>query len=118
MLVKHYTLFWLNFCLSPVNQAQTNAHQKLTKLCNEEFACHRNAKKAALHLSEQLKYHRLTEIKISKKQLKPQIKSKNNSQTDWKYCYQISAQLKQDEEAIELENRTSDKFILATNIIH
>jgi transposase len=101
-----------------VQQAQTNAEQKLTKLCNEEFACHRDAKKAALHLSEQLKYHRLTEIKISKKQLKPESKSKNNSQTDWKYCYQISAQLEPDKEAIEKENRASGKFILATNIIH
>jgi len=100
-----------------VNQAQTNAHQKLTKLCNEEFACHRDAKKAALHLSEQLKYHRLTEVKISKKQLKPQIKGKNNNQKNWKYCYQISAQLVQDEEAIEIENRASGKFILATNVI-
>ncbi|MEH1868497.1 MAG: IS1634 family transposase [Nostoc sp.] len=100
-----------------VQQAQINAHQKLTKLCNEEFACHRDAKKAALHLSEQLKYHCLAEIKISKKQLKPQGKNKNNNQNDWKYCYQISAQLEQDEAAIELENRASGKFILATNII-
>jgi transposase len=101
-----------------VQQAQTNAYQKLTKLCNEEFACHRDAKKAALHLSEQLKYHRLTEIKISKKQLKPESKSKNNSQTNWKYCYYISAQLEEDKEAIEIENRASGKFILATNVIH
>jgi transposase len=64
-----------------VNQAQTNAAQKLTKLCHEEFACHRDAKKAALHLSEQLKYHRLTEIKIFKQHLKQESKSKNNSQT-------------------------------------
>ncbi|QLE44100.1 IS1634 family transposase [Nostoc sp. C052] len=100
-----------------VQQAQINAHQKLTKLCNEEFACHRDAKKAALHLSEQLKYHCLAEIKISKKQLKPQGKNKNNNQNDWKYYYQISAQLEQDKAAIELENRASGKFILATNII-
>lgn len=100
-----------------VQQAQINAHQKLTKLCNEEFACHRDAKKAALHLSEQLKYHCLTAIKISKKQLKPESKSKNNSQTGWKYCYQISAQLEEDKEAIEIENRASGKFILATNVI-
>lgn len=103
--------------ISRVNQAQKNAAQKLTKLCNEEFACHRDAKKAALHFSEQLKYHRLTEIKIIKKQLKPQAKTKNNNQNGWKYCYQISAQLDQDEAAIELENRASGKFILATNIL-
>ncbi|KOP27789.1 hypothetical protein AMR41_03225 [Hapalosiphon sp. MRB220] len=60
----------------------------------------------------------MTAIKISKKQLKQESKSKNKSQTNWKYCYQISAQLAEDKEASEIENRASGKFILATNVIH
>lgn len=99
-----------------IENSEKNALTKLKKLCDEEFACRKDAMKAASQLSEDLKYHNLTEIKVSKAQ-KINKKQQYKSPSNLKSCYKIQAQLERDRSAREVEMRSAGRFILATNIL-
>lgn len=100
-----------------IENSEKNALTKLKKLCDEEFACRKDAMKAASQLSQDLKYHNLTEIKVSKQPQKINKKQQDKSQADGKLCYKIQAQLERDRSAREVEMRSAGRFILATNIL-
>lgn len=73
--------------------------------------------KAASQLSQQLKYHNLTEIKISKQLAKPEKNSEKKSEVKLKECYKIQAKIEKDKSVIETEMHSAGRFILATNIL-
>lgn len=100
-----------------IDKLETTAQTKLNKLVSEEFACRKDAMKAASQLSEQLKYYKLTEIKISKQQAKIDNKQKKKSEVKLKECYKIEAKLEKDKSVIETEMQSGGRFILATNIL-
>ena len=100
-----------------ISKSETTAEKKLKKLAGEEFACYRDAMKAASKLSQQLKYHNLTEIKISKQPIKTGKKHLKASPDSLKECYKIQAELEREPNVIETEMRSGGRFILATNIL-
>ena len=85
------------------------ARKNLRELSSQELACIADAKKAASHLLKKSKYHELIELKII------QV---NNSKTANLLSYKVGATVAICEQKVEIEKRSSGRFVLATNVLN
>ncbi|MBE9003228.1 IS1634 family transposase [Nostoc sp. LEGE 12447] len=92
------------------------AQSQLRQLSQQEFACAADALKAANLLSDQLRFHQLTDIEIIEhhRHRKPGRPGKNTPPTHC--CYQIRACVVPKLQAIATEQLRAGRFILATNV--
>ncbi|MEW5859669.1 MAG: IS1634 family transposase [Cyanobacteriota bacterium] len=97
-------------------KAEQTAHKKLQQLYKAKFACAEDAIKAASELSQQLKYHCLSDIITVEADLDKTKKSKRGQPSENSF-YQIQASLVRDTRAIESEIRCAGRFVLATNVL-
>jgi transposase len=93
-----------------IEKSLKNAEDKLKTLSQERFACSADAMKALSKITKQFKYHQIENIEITEKE-----PSKKDKKQD-KY-YQISATVSKNENAIDIENRSTGRFIIATNVL-
>lgn len=101
------------------NIAKVGKHQQelLKGLKLKGFACEADAQSAAEEFAQSLKYHRLSEIEISRKPhySKAGRPKKGVEPTD--YTYHIQATLEVNEVVVEAVKRQAGRFILATNLL-
>lgn len=97
-------------------KAEQTADQKLQQLCKAKFACGEDAIKAASELSQQLKYHCLSDIITVEADLDKTQKSKRGQPSGNSFS-QIQASLVRDTRAIESEIRCAGRFVIATNVL-
>ena len=89
--------------------------RKSCELSNVEFACSADASSAANRLSQQLKYHNLTQITPLQTTAKSDTNSTNYSSSS-SLIFKVQAQLELDA-SVAKETKASGRFILATNVL-
>ncbi len=98
-----------------IEKEKEKTAEKLQKLMNSEFKSSEGAEEIILRLNKTLKYHQITEIKISESELKNQYKSKKKKEEKVGKFYQVSGAIKADITEIKALERRAGRFILATN---
>ncbi|MCC5614710.1 IS1634 family transposase, partial [Nostoc sp. CHAB 5836] len=93
-----------------LEKSRKNAEVQLKTLSQERFACSADAMKALSKITKKFKYHQVENIDIAEKE--PSKKNQNQDKN-----YQISATVSQNENAIDIENRSAGRFIIATNVL-
>ena len=99
-----------------LKKAEVEGQKKLRELSNVEFACSADASSAAPRLSQQLKYHNLTQITTLQTTAKPETNSTRYSSSS-SLIFKVQAQLELDASVIAKETKASGRFILATNVL-
>ena len=99
-----------------LKKAEVEGQKKLRELSNVEFACSADASSAAHRLSQQLKYHNLTQITALQTTAKPDTNSTRYSSSS-SLIFKVQAQLELDASVIAKETKASGRFILATNVL-
>ena len=101
-----------------IKKSEIEAQQKVRKLSSVEFACETDAVAAANHLSQQLKYYNLSDIKTIKSAFKADVSSPNHTEAcPLSSIFKVQAKLELDVSAVAKETKKSGRFILATNIM-
>lgn len=98
---------------------QTQKQQKaLTQLCAQEFACEADAQHAVQAFEKKLTLHQLEQITVETKPhfSKPGRPSKDEQPSH--YTFYLSAQLKPNEDVVQLHRNQAGRFIVATNILN
>ena len=91
------------------------AQEKLRQLMKQEFISSEGAMEIANQFSQTLKYHQMTEIKISQGQSSSKKKKSKKKENKSEIIYQITGSLELNNQKInELEKRAG-RFVLATN---
>lgn len=99
-----------------LEQAHTQAHQKLKKLCAQDFACEADALKAAESLAKTLPWHELSDVSAQPKSF--YARAGKPAATDVpRVGYVISATLQQKADKVKTQRQRAGKFILATNVL-
>ncbi|MEM9009524.1 MAG: IS1634 family transposase [Cyanobacteria bacterium P01_F01_bin.86] len=101
-----------------IAKAKTKQAKALQKLSTHPFACEADTLDAAKNFDKELKYHRLTDVKI---QLKPQYQRPGRprkGEPPERYTYHLQGTLILDEEAVILLRNQAGRFILATNLLN
>ncbi len=98
-----------------IEKEKEKTTEKLLKLMKEEFQSSEGAEEIILRLNKTLKYHEITEIKISKNQLKNEKKKGKSQEKKLGKIYQVSGVIKADLTQIKELERRAGRFILATN---
>jgi len=93
-----------------IEKSLSSAKTKLKTLSQEKFACAADAMKALSKISKKFKHHAIDKIEITEKT--PDVKGEKPD----KY-YHISATLSKNENAIDIENKSAGRFIIATNVL-
>lgn len=94
----------------------TQAQSQLRKLCQQQFACVKDALKAAREFESQLKFDQLANIEVIEiAQHRGRGRPRKNSQPT--LIYQIQAEIIPKETAIAIETQRAGRFILATNVV-
>jgi transposase len=99
-----------------LKKAEVESQKKLRELSNVEFACSEDAVAAANRLSQQLKYHNLTQITSRETTAKPGNNSTIYTDSS-RLRFKVQAQLELDASAIARITKASGRFILATNVL-
>lgn len=100
-----------------LEQHLCKAEQELRKLEKEGFACAPDALAAADKWSQQLRYHRLSEIEvISCPYYKKAGRPRKGQAPDGHHHY-LRGVLIRNEEVIALERKRAGRFVLATNVL-
>ena len=108
----------LNALDKKLGDLDTKTQKELAKLCKVEFACEADALEAAERFAAGLKYHLLGAVR-AKEQVhhgkvgRPARASKAEKTGVWL----LSAEIVRNPTAIELEQHTAGKFVLATNAL-
>jgi transposase len=94
----------------------TQAQSQLRKLCQQKFACAKDAFKAAKLLESQLPFHQLANLEVIEH---PQHQGRGRPPKDSQptLIYQIQAEIIPKETAITIETERAGRFILATNVL-
>ena len=95
-----------------LKKAEIDGQKKLRELSNIEFACDADAVSAASRLSQQLKYHNLTQISSRQITVKPAINptiSHDNSSSS--LIFKVQAQLELDASMVARITKASGRFI-------
>lgn len=101
-----------------LKKAEIEGQKKLRELSNIEFACDADAVAAAHRLSQQLKYHNLTQISSREATAKPNTNSTSyHDNSSSSLIFQVQAQLELDASVIAKATKASGRFILATNVL-
>lgn len=93
------------------------ATSELKSLMKQDFACVADAKQAADKLSRNWKYHSLESIEIQTHAHYNTPGRPTKNQSPEHFTYRVTAQVIPVEEAIEMTQRQSGRFILATNVL-
>lgn len=94
----------------------TLAQTQLKQLCQQQFACEKDALLAAERMNRKLPLHQLVEIKVvENKQHKG--RGRPGKDADVTCHYQVGATLAPKQTAIDVEVQRAGRFILATNIV-
>jgi transposase len=104
----------LNRLEKNLEKAEKIAAKKLQKLCNQKFENPQSAITSAAQLAKQLKYHKLTNIKVVELQPAPPKKA---SVKAGKFTYKVQADLVRDQNVSDIETRRAGRFVLATNVL-
>ncbi|NJK52492.1 MAG: IS1634 family transposase [Leptolyngbyaceae cyanobacterium SU_3_3] len=96
---------------------QKQAHQKLKKLCTQEFACETDALMAAQRLSQELTWHELSDCTVYAKKHYERSGKPSVADTPVRISYALNATLQPDEDKISQYRQRSGRFILATNVL-
>ena len=97
-----------------LKKAEVEGHKKLRELSNVEFACSADASSAANRLSQQLKYHNLTQI--TPLQTTASDTNSTNYSSSSSLIFKVQAQLELDA-SVAKKTKASGRFILATNVL-
>jgi transposase len=100
-----------------LENAQKQAHQKLKKLCTQEFACESDALMAAQTLSQDLPWHELSDNAVHAQKHYGRSGKPASSETPVRVGYSLNATLKPDEDKISRYRKRAGRFILATNVL-
>jgi transposase len=101
-----------------IKKSFAESQKKLRELSSVPFACEADALAAAHRLSQQLKYHNLTQINPIKVRKKLEIDAANNNKKDESYSiFKVKAELELDGRVVTKETKASGRFILATNVM-
>ncbi|NEO74528.1 IS1634 family transposase [Moorena sp. SIO3H5] len=94
----------------------TQAQSQLRKLCQQKFACAKDALTATKLLESQLPFHQLANIEVIEH---AQHRGRGRPRQDSKptRIFQIKAEIIPKETAITLETERAGRFILATNVL-
>lgn len=94
----------------------TKAQSSLKQLCQQQFACEKDALLSAERMNRQLPLHRLVDIKVvENKQHKGRGRPRKDAEVT---ChYQLCATLVPKQTAIDVEVQRAGRFILATNVL-
>jgi len=94
----------------------TQAQSQLRKLCQQKFACAKDALTATKLLESQLPFHQLANIEVIEH---AQHRGRGRPRQDYKptRIFQIQAEIIPKETAITLETERAGRFILATNVL-
>ncbi|NEO01650.1 MAG: IS1634 family transposase, partial [Moorea sp. SIO3I7] len=94
----------------------TQAQSQLRKLCQQKFACAKDALTATKLLESQLPFHQLANIEVIEH---AQHRGRGRPRQDSKptRIFQIQAEIIPKETAITLETERAGRFILATNVL-
>lgn len=99
-----------------IQKAEKKAQQQLRQLGQQKFACQTDAMAAADRLSRQLKYHKLTAIRLMEDaSLSPKTISGQPEASS--PMYKIQAVLEPDLRVIQVQTRQAGRFVLATNVL-
>ncbi|NEQ62501.1 MAG: IS1634 family transposase, partial [Moorea sp. SIO4A1] len=94
----------------------TQAQSQLRKLCQQKFACAKDALTATKLLENQLPFHQLANIEVIEH---AQYRGRGRPRQDYKptLSYQIQAEIIPKETAITIETERAGRFIIATNVL-
>ena len=98
------------------SQLQT-ARKEFKSLINQDFACAKDAEKAAHKLSRPWKYHTLESIEVQTHPRYGKAGRPTKNQSPQSYFYRLTAQIVPMDNVIKVAQRQAGKFILATNIL-
>jgi len=101
-----------------LKKAEVESQKKLRELSNIEFACSADAVSAASRLSQQLKYHNLTQISSREAAAKSDANSTiSDNKLTSSLIFKLEAKLELDANVIARITKASGRFILATNVL-
>ena len=98
-----------------IKQEEAEAKKKLNQLAQTEFESYEGAIEIANRLGKTIKYHQLTEIKVTEFQALSDNKNQKNKGRKPSKIYQITGSMKPDEVKIEALQKRAGRFVLATN---
>jgi transposase len=98
-----------------IHQEKEKAQQKLTQLIKTKFESSSGATEIVNQYKKKLKYHRLTNLKVTEVESSSPQKSSKKQQSQPERSYQITANLELDAQKVESLKRRAGRFILATN---
>ncbi|RCJ33090.1 transposase, partial [Nostoc minutum NIES-26] len=94
----------------------TQAQSQLRKLCQQKFACAKDALKAAKLFESQLPFHQLANLEVIE-HAQHQGRGRPRKDSQPALSYQIQAEIILKETAITIERERAGRFILATNVL-
>lgn len=101
-----------------IKKAEIEGQNKLRELSNVEFACSADANSAANRLSQQLKYHKLNQIRTLQTIAKPNPNlTRSTDSSNQSFIFKVQAKLELDASALAKETQAGGRFILATNVL-
>ena len=98
-----------------VEKEKDLAQEKLRQLIKQEFISSEGAMEIANQFSQTLKYHQMTEIKISQGQSSSKKKKSKQKENKSEIVYQITASLELNNQKINELQKRAGRFVLATN---
>jgi transposase len=98
-----------------IEKEKENIPKKLTQMMKQKFSSEPGAREIVKQYEQRLKYHQLSQIKISKlPPSSPKNKGKERK-NDSANIYQITAELELDQQKIQTLQKRAGRFVLATN---
>lgn len=96
---------------------EQKATKKLAQLCVQEFSSYQIAEDAADQFQQSLKYHQLTEIKITAIKIPADSphKKPNQPETNSGNTYKLTGDLNPNETEVNAGKNRAGRFVLATN---
>jgi transposase len=98
-----------------IEKEKDKASEKLRQLMKQEFTSSEGAMEIANQFAQTLKYHQMTEIKISKGQSSSKKKKSKKKENQSETIYQITTFLELNHQKINELKKRAGRFVLATN---
>ena len=98
-----------------IEKEKEKSSETLKKLMKEEFRSSEGAYETVLRLNKTLKYHHITDLKITESELNNHKKKSKKKEEKSGKTYQVTAILKSDLTKINESKKRAGRFVLATN---
>ena len=98
-----------------IEKEKEKTEEILKKLMKEEFSSSEGAYETVVRLNKTLKYHHITELKMTESELNNHKKKSKKKEEKSGKTYQVTAILKSDLTKINESKKRAGRFVLATN---